>query len=160
DDLPSVRSLFVELRTILAELRRANADGGTTGRTTRDALRGRMRNVSHAGRTPLALDLVLDCAVQLPEHVAHEAERAASVLLRLSRHPAGLPVWRSYHAAFLERYGSGTLVPLADALNPDAGLGYPAGYPGSVLPVPQETPTVRDEGLLALAWQAIVEGSG
>lgn len=86
-------------------------------------------------------------------------ERAASALLRLTRQPAGEAAWRDFHAAFQDRYGTGTLVPLAEVVDPDAGLGYPAGYPGSVLPSPTPGPSERDERLLALAWQAMADGS-
>ncbi|MGH3913858.1 MAG: lantibiotic dehydratase, partial [Pseudonocardiaceae bacterium] len=44
-------------------------------------------------------------------------------------------------------------------LDPDAGLGYPAGYPGSILPVPTPDLSERDERLLALAWHAMVDGT-
>lgn len=90
-----------------------------------------------------------------PDELAH----AATALLRLTRHPAGWPAWRDYHAAFCDRYGTGTLVPLTDVVDPDVGLGYPAGYPGSLLPAPADPPTERDERLLALAWHAATTGT-
>jgi lantibiotic biosynthesis protein len=106
------------------------------------------------------VDLLLDCAVQMPYHVLHEMEWAASALLRLTRRPAGEPTWRDYHAAFCDRYGTGALVAVTDVLDPDAGLGYPAGFLSSTLPSVPEGPPKRDERLLALAWQAMAEGSG
>ena len=118
-----------------------------------------MRELSRAGRMPLALDLLLDCQVRLPRQVAHEMERAASALLRLTRQPTGEKAWHDYHAAFVERYGTGTLVPLTDVLNPDSGLGYPAGYRGSVFPLPGDGSTTRDERLLSMAWQAVATDS-
>jgi hypothetical protein len=39
-----------------------------------------------------------------------------------------------------------------------AGLGFPAGYPGSVLPAPLAATAPRDERLAALAWQAVARG--
>jgi thiopeptide-type bacteriocin biosynthesis protein len=89
----------------------------------------------------------------------HEIERAANALLRLTRHPAGEPVWRDYHRAFVERYGTGTLVAVTDVLDPDAGLGYPATYRGSVLPPPPTVSSERDERLLALAVEAMATGT-
>ncbi len=118
-----------------------------------------MRQLSQAGRTALAVDLLLDCDTQLPEHVVWEMERAASALLRMTRQPASETAWRDYHAGFCDRYGTGTLVPLLEVIDPDAGVGYPAGYPGSALPLPAERPLERDEQLLALAWQATANGS-
>ncbi|MBA3907831.1 MAG: lantibiotic dehydratase, partial [Pseudonocardiales bacterium] len=92
----------------------------------------RMRRLSAAGRTPLAVDVRLDAEVQLPTLVAAELEHAATALLRLDT-PSG---W----IAGLDRPSRrvpgpvrvGTLVPLREALDPDAGLGYPAGS-GSTL---------------------------
>jgi thiopeptide-type bacteriocin biosynthesis protein len=158
--LPSVAPLLRDLETVQAEMNRQNHERAGRGQGhARGTLTRRMREISMAGRTPLAVDLLLDCTVHLPDNVAHEIQRAASALLRLSRQPAGLPAWRAYHAAFCDRYGIGTLVPLTEVLDPDAGLGYPAGYPGSILPAPADVPSERDERLLALAWQAIMDGS-
>jgi thiopeptide-type bacteriocin biosynthesis protein len=158
--LPATAMLLRDLETASAEMRCHNrSDAGTAQGRLREHLTRQMRTISPAGRTPLALDLRLDCDVSLPAHVVHEVEAAASALLHVSRHPAGLPVWRAYHAAFCDRYGTGTLIPLSDVIDPDAGLGYPAGYPGSVLPAPVDSPFQRDEQLLALAWQAMAESS-
>src|SRR6266511_2182967 len=106
---PSVAHHLRDLQTVQAEVRSHNhptAFGAGQGRT-RDTLTRRMRRISQAGRTALAVDLLLDCEVCLPDHVAHEIGRAASALLRLTRHPAGQPAWRDYHAAFCDRYGTG-----------------------------------------------------
>ncbi|HZO64854.1 MAG TPA: lantibiotic dehydratase family protein, partial [Kribbellaceae bacterium] len=159
--LPSTVSLLHDLATVRAELQQLNHGTTRAGRAgvTRAAITRRMRQISPAGRTPLAVDLRLDCHVQLPEHVAQEMARAATTLLHLTRHPAGWPAWRDYHAAFCDRYGTATLVPVTQVVDPDAGLGYPAGYPGSILPAPVDGPSPRDERLLALAWQTVTDGS-
>src|SRR5580704_4904569 len=78
-------------------------------------------------------------------------EQAASALLRLTRQPTGEAAWRGFHTTFCDRYGTGTLVPLAEVVDPGAGLGYPAGYPGNLLSPPTSAPSQRDEHLLALA---------
>jgi hypothetical protein len=136
DTLPSAASLLVDLEAVRAEVHHHN--NGMATRATQDHARemltAHMRNVSPAGRTPLAVDLLLDCAVQVPYHVVHEMEWAASALLRLTRRPVGEPAWRDYHVGFCDRYGTGTLVAVADVLDPDAGLGYPSGFLGSALP--------------------------
>lgn len=157
---PDVGAVLRELTEIHVQLRRHNEAEPGEQPGLRDTITGRMATVSSEGRTRLTADLALDCAVRLPHQVAREMERAAGALLRLTRYPAGEPVWRAYHAAFVDRYGTGTLVPLADVLDPDRGLGYPAGYPGSVLPAPPASPTERDQRLLTLAWEAINSGSG
>ena len=159
--LPAVAPLLCDLEIIRAEVHRHNHES-TTGAEqarARATITRRMRELSDAGRTPLAVDLRLDCDVQLPEHVVHELEWAASALVRLTRHPTGEAPWRDFYTAFCHRYGTGTLVPLADVVDPGAGLGLPAGYPGSVLPSPSSGPSEREEKLLALAWQAMADGS-
>ncbi|MFC1414021.1 lantibiotic dehydratase [Streptacidiphilus sp. N1-12] len=101
-----------------------------------EGLADEIRKLSKVGRTPLAVDLRMDAEVELPASMAEDLERAASALLRLSRHPFGRPMWQDWTLALHERYGNGALVPLAQALNPDAGVGYPATYPGSTIPAP------------------------
>ncbi|MER6072762.1 lantibiotic dehydratase [Streptomyces sp. NPDC001817] len=125
----------------------------------REKLATRLRGLSDAGRSPLAVDLLLDAEVRIPESVAHEMERAADVLLRLTRRPTGQGVWKEYQVAFWERYGTGTLVPVKEVIDPASGLGYPAEYPGSRMTAPPPVICERDERLLALACQALVEGS-
>ncbi len=162
DTLPSTASLVRDLEAVQADMRHHNHETTITAQRAhaRETITHRMRELSQAGRASLAVDVLLDCDVQLPHHVAHQIERAASALLRLTRHPAGEPAWHDFHAAFHDRYGIGTLVPLAEVVDPDAGLGYPAGYPGSVMPPPTGGPSERDERLLALAWHAMADGSG
>ncbi|MGY0064940.1 lantibiotic dehydratase [Streptomyces sp. LZ34] len=162
DAVASVAPLLGQLEAVHADVERHNQGGlGATDRLgLRGALTREMREVSEAGPTPLAVDLRLDCGIQVPEGVAEEMERAAGALLRLTRQHTGRPEWREYHAAFVDRYGTDTLVPLRDVVDPDAGLGYPAGYPGSVLPeAVVEDAGDRDQRLLALAWQAVTDGS-
>ncbi|WP_344876176.1 lantibiotic dehydratase [Allokutzneria multivorans] len=157
-----------EPAVLLAELERVQADilchNSTTARSTRTETRtkltARMNRIAARARMPLAHDLLLDCHVQIPPIVVEEMERAASALLRLTRHPSGQQVWREYHVAFCDRYGTGTLVALADVVHPDSGLGYPAGYPGSVMSAPAAHASERDERLLGLALQAVVDGTG
>jgi thiopeptide-type bacteriocin biosynthesis protein len=156
-----IASLVRDLNALLADLRHHNHELTTPAERTCDraTITRRMRELSSAGRTPLAVDLLLDCAVQLPHHVVVEMERAASALLRLTRQPAGDVSWRTFHAAFVDRYGTGTLVPLGEVLDSDAGLGYPAGYRGSVLLERGQGSSARDERLLALAWRAMADGT-
>ncbi|MFB4315123.1 lantibiotic dehydratase [Actinomadura sp. 21ATH] len=109
-----------------------------------------------AGSGP-AVDMRVDCSLSLPFQVAREAEAAASVLARLTEFPAGSSSWRSYHNRFFERYGIGSLVPLRDLIDPDVGLGFPAGYLDGA-PEPREPVTARQMRLLALAQAAALDG--
>jgi len=150
-----------ELLALREDVHRVNTERLDTAQRERSRaeVARRMRALSTAGRTPLVADLVLDRDVRIPSLVADELAHAATALLRLTRHPGGWPAWRGYHAAFCDRYGTGTLVPLTDVVDPDVGLGYPAGCPGSLLPAPADPPTERDERLLALAWHAATTGT-
>lgn len=156
-----VAPLLDELHAVQADVGRHNhADTPAAERpSVREAITSRTRELSRAGRTPLAVDLRLDCDVSLPEHVAREMEWAASALMRLTRQPTGEACWRDFYTAFCERYGTATLVPVTDVVDPDAGLGFPAGYPGSVLASRPSDSSERDAKLLALAWNAVADGS-
>jgi lantibiotic biosynthesis protein len=159
--MSEIAALAADLDALGANLCRHN--DSTITRPEQDHARAemaaRMGNLSSAGRTPLAVDLLLDCNVSVPSRVAHEMERAADALLRTTRHPAGESVWRDYHRVFVDRYGTGTLVAIGNLLDPDAGLGYPATYRGSVLPAPPPASSMRDERLLALAFEALATGT-
>lgn len=161
DTLAAIAPLLDELHAVQADIRRHNnADTPSVVRASiRGAITSRMREPSCTGRTPLAVDLRLDCDVDLPEHVCHEMEWAASALMRLTRQPTGEAPWRDFYTAFCERYGTGTLVPVTDVVDPDAGLGFPAGYPGSVFPSRTSGPSERDKKLVALAWNTLADGN-
>ena len=103
---------------------------------------------------PRAVDLRLDCAVTLPPAVVRAAQDAASLLAALGPER---PVWQAYHAAFLDRYGLGAVVPVREMADPGRGIGYPAGYRGA----PAEPPprlSRRDLVLARLAQTAALEG--
>lgn len=159
--LTSVAPVLAELELIRAEAHHHNRTdlGQTEQASIRASLTARMQAMSPAGRTPLAVDLRLDCDLNLPDHVAEEMGRAASALMRLTRQPTGEAAWREFYIAFCERYGINALVPLADVVNPDAGIGLPATYPGSTMSILLSGPSERDEKLLGLAWQAMADGS-
>ncbi|TYB40793.1 lantibiotic dehydratase [Actinomadura chibensis] len=158
DDIPQAVEVLTELREIRRELARHNdAIGSVVERQARASVVTRMRELSADPAAPIGLDLHLKCRVVLPRRVAQEAEAAVSALARLSAHPFGSPAWQAYHTRFFERYGVGTLVPVLELVNPDVGLGLPAGYLGGA---PQLRPAIsaRDERLLALAQSAVLDG--
>ncbi|MBC6450909.1 lantibiotic dehydratase [Actinokineospora xionganensis] len=160
-DLAEIAPIVGELRAVETNLFRHNHPATSAPERTgiRADLADRMRALADGARTPLAVDLRLDCDVRVPDHVAREMEAAATAMARLSGQPTGEPAWRDFHSAFYDRYGMGTLVPVADVVDPDTGIGYPAGYPGSVLPARTGTVSERDHALLALAWAALADGS-
>ncbi|GLZ16440.1 hypothetical protein Acsp04_66750 [Actinomadura sp. NBRC 104425] len=161
-----IRAAVAELEAVHAELQRHNDAAPADRAGLRNRLDQRMRALAHVQRSPLVVDLRLDCEVRLPGSVARDMAAAASALLRLTAQPGGWATWREYHAAFLDRYGTGALVPISEVLDPGTGLGYPGGYPGALIPEPaagtelQNRPAGRDAGLLALAHRAIIDDTG
>ncbi|MEV7616371.1 lantibiotic dehydratase [Streptomyces sp. NPDC089799] len=157
--IPAVAPILTDLTALRRDVDRHN----TVAPQDRPALRAgivtRMRALSDTADHPLMVDLLLDCALTLPEPVAREAERAVAALTRLTPYPSGAPEWRDYHERFLERYGLGAVVPVRELLDGETGLGWPAGYQGSVLEPPGTALTRRDERLIALAQRAAVDGA-
>ncbi|AEY93192.1 Lantibiotic dehydratase domain protein [Streptomyces hygroscopicus subsp. jinggangensis 5008] len=159
ESVPAAAGILDGLLAVQEAFREHNAAPARDQDIPREAAVRNCRNVSAAARSPIAVDLVLDADVQIPRSVVRQMERAADALLRLTRQPAGQGVWRDYHAAFWERYGSGTLVPVKDVIDPVAGLGYPAEYPGSRRLAARPMVSERDGRLLAVAWEAATAGS-
>jgi hypothetical protein len=137
-EIPEMADLLEQLETLHRDLVAHNAAEPEHQAAMRENLSKAVSEISAEGRTPLCLDLRLDAEVMLPEPVRQEMAAAASALIRLSPNPGGSPVWEDYHRRFVDRFGTATLVPLLDVIDPAAGLGYPAGYPASILPLPPE----------------------
>jgi lantibiotic biosynthesis protein len=151
-DVGGLAGSLADVQQLIQRHNRAPADDARTARRQTVA---RMRSVAGTRQHPLAIDVRLDVDVVLPAAVAHEAERAAVILARLSAYPAGTPAWKAYHQRFYERYGLGSLVPLLDVVS-DSGIGWPDGYPGTPAP-PRAALSRRDELLLALAGEAVTD---
>ncbi|WP_367431893.1 lantibiotic dehydratase [Streptomyces celluloflavus] len=131
---------------------------GCGSRSGRARAAARMRaQVPGLKRHPLALDLRLNAQIELPEAVAQEIERAASVLTRVSAHPYGTAAWKAYQRRFYERYGIGTMVPLNEVVA-DSGTGFPDGYPGTQVAEDRSRLSVRDDTLVRLAQAAALDG--
>ncbi|RKT86369.1 thiopeptide-type bacteriocin biosynthesis domain-containing protein [Saccharopolyspora antimicrobica] len=143
-----------ETHTLLQQHQRASLDAS---RAVRAEAATQMHRLARRNRHPVAVDLWLDAEIVLPDAIAHEAERAAMLLTRLSPYPHGTPQWGDYHRRFYERFGAGTLVPLLE-LVADNGIGWPDGYPGASAALPRPQRTRRDEALLALAQSAALDG--
>ncbi|MER6702785.1 lantibiotic dehydratase [Streptomyces fumanus] len=154
-----------EAEALRAVARDLTAYAGTPLGEGRAALRratASMRRLRPADQV-VQVDLALDADIRLPRTVAEEAERAAALLWRLAPAPPDDRL-DHYHAAFLERYGTARLVPVAELLDPDRGLGPPAGYrrpPGHrTAPRPRPPDAERDRVLAALAQEATLTGTG
>jgi lantibiotic biosynthesis protein len=153
EEIPAISGLASELAAIHQAIASA-----TDGRALL-AVAARMTALSQAAEMPLAVEVAVDCDVQIPEQVTREVRDVAIVLHRVSPYPAGLPAWADYHQRFLDRYGTGAVVPVLE-LVADSGLGLPAGYLGAALERPARTMAQRDTVLLGLVQKAMADGSG
>ncbi|WP_371501642.1 lantibiotic dehydratase [Kitasatospora sp. NBC_00374] len=159
---PRVAGTVDELSSIQDELAQYAATPLGSGRAARNAATGRMHRL-HPAEHLVQVDLGLDVDVRLPPVVRAEVEQAAEALWRLSAHRPGPAHLRQYHEDFLERYGAGRAVPLTELLDPDLGLGGPAGYR---LPVTARQlraeggePGAQDRLLTTLAQEASIIGA-
>ncbi len=118
-----------------------------------------MRRVHATDRT-VHVDLAIDADIVVPRRVVDDVARAVSLAWRLlPAASAPRDPLAAYRAEFVERYGTGTLVPIAELLDPQRGLGPPAGYllppgpRGTAAPAPTSDPA-RDQLLLGVAHRA------
>lgn len=80
-------------------------------------------------QTPVQVEIALATqALSLGREVALEAANAAEILSLLATGTADERAMADYTKRFQACYGGSTRVPLADLLDPDRGLGAPAGY--------------------------------
>ncbi|MFI7102025.1 lantibiotic dehydratase [Streptomyces sp. NPDC050161] len=158
--LPQALPEYAELLAVQEELAHYATRPAGAGGPALEKVTARMRDLRERPQL-LQVDLALDAEARLPADVADEAARAAGLLWRLTPDTTGPAHLREYHQAFLHRYGTDRLVPLTDLLDPDTGLGAPAGYrrPPSPRTVPPAAPDAeRDRVLAELAQQALLDG--
>jgi thiopeptide-type bacteriocin biosynthesis protein len=155
-----VSAVIGDLRDIARTMRAHNAADTRTDDQARlrDTVTERMRRVSTAGRTTVAGDLHLDCRVTVPDELAGEMAHAVTALMRLTRQPRPDQGWNDWCREFWDRYGTGAVVPVTEAVHPDAGIGLPSGFPASMWAAPDDTVSRRDEELLRLAWEVVADG--
>jgi hypothetical protein len=116
---------LAEVRDALATYARTSPGEGREAWRTATAV---MRGLSESDRM-IQVDLRMDADVVLPHEVAAEFEDAATLAWRLlPPHLAPADPLAEYRAAFIERYGTGALVPVKDVLDPQTGIGPPTGY--------------------------------
>jgi lantibiotic biosynthesis protein len=158
EDLPDVVDLVKQLCAIREELSSLPSWAPAPDYSVAlEEAEERMRAVHDVPGRVLAVDVALAGKLTVPEAVLDEAEAAATALLRLTPFPFGDPVWKDFHARFLNRYGVGAVVGVRDVVA-DSGLGFPAGFLGAPRPRAAHLLTERDVTLLALIQQATAEG--
>lgn len=154
DSVPEVRDLVHALYAVREDV---SAHQPTFSHTGVSALAARMRALTPVTPTPLLIETALDCETQLPQPVIAEVQAALSALYRTTPQPYGYQHWRDYHRRFRARYGAGALVPVMELVS-DSGLGLPAGYVGSERGTAPKLLTDRDELLLAMVQQVLLDG--
>ncbi|KAB7852327.1 lantibiotic dehydratase [Streptomyces mobaraensis] len=123
--LPDAVAELRGARAALAAYERVDPGAGETAWRTAVAALSPDRP---AGTPPVQVDLGAVADVRLPEAVAEEVRRYASMMWTLSPRWAALPHLRDYQDAFVDRYGTTGLVPLGELTDPHRGLGLPAAY--------------------------------
>ncbi|KAB2339290.1 lantibiotic dehydratase [Actinomadura rudentiformis] len=131
DPLRHVLELLPE-ESALAGVRDALATYAATspgqGRAAWRAATSAMRRL-HADDRLIQVDLGMDADVVLPDEVAAELVEAATIARRiLPSRFAPFDQLAGYRAAFIEHYGTGVLVPVKEVIDPETGIGPPAGY--------------------------------
>jgi thiopeptide-type bacteriocin biosynthesis protein len=152
--LPDIGGLVRELYAIQDDL---TGHEPTLSPSALSDVTARMLALSSIAPAPLLIDTVLDCDVQIPEQVVAEVQNAVAALYRVTPQPYGYQQWRDYHRRFRARYGVGAAVSVLD-LVADSGLGLPAEYLGSERGRAPKLVTERDDAVLALLQQALMEG--
>lgn len=152
--VPDVRDLVQALFAVREDL---SCHSPTLGDSRTTTVATRMRALTSVTETPLLIDTALDCEIHLPQAVIAEVQAAVTALYRTTPQPYGYQHWRDYHRRFRARYGAGAVVPVMD-LVADSGLGLPAGYVGSERGTAPKPLTDRDELLLALVQQVLMDG--
>ncbi|MGX1268072.1 lantibiotic dehydratase [Streptomyces phaeoluteigriseus] len=163
---PHTADLEPDTQAVLARLREAdqlltqhNRVEGADAYKLREAADDLMQFAAAESRSRISLDLRIDADVRVPARVLEETQHAAHALVRLTRTHGRSPTWAAYATNFWERYGAGVLVPVRDAVDLAAGIGFPGDYPMSLWSQAPPTVLPRDEKLAAKAMHAAVTGS-
>ncbi|MFE7202609.1 lantibiotic dehydratase [Pseudonocardia alni] len=89
-----------------------------------------LRPDPHAPQEEVQVDLRLDLRGRVPGAVVGWAEKALDTLIRTTPVPPWQPEMQAHAERFAEHFGE-ALVPLCEVVDPERGIGFPAGYPTS-----------------------------
>lgn len=163
--VPGTSGLRQRLTDVLAKVQEVDRAGVGAPAALIDDLAAQQRALTEVPHQTVQVDAALNVVEpSLNAEVGDALADAAEALLRVTPAADGLPHLREYHAAFVERYGSGTEVPVQELLSPERGLEAPPGYhwPQRSYPLPPVSPpgpTERDEVLCAVLADALRAGS-
>jgi lantibiotic biosynthesis protein len=157
-ELPGIAEVVAALDEIIALSRCHNTSVGLAeGESMRAEIAGRLRDLHPSTAPVFAVDVALDADISIPRLVLREAERAATVMLRLTAQPFGPTYWKDFQYRFRSTYGPGALVRVRDLIA-DSGLGFPASYLDAPRGRPAYTVSPRDQTIMALIQQAAIDG--
>lgn len=118
---------FDELAHIADLIQRVDATPGDDRADAFQQIGSRMNRLT-GSPSPVHVETRINSEVSLPVSVQEEAARAMHWLWRLAPDRTGMRSLSEYRQRFLEKYGTNSLVPLLDVVDPAAGIGPPAGY--------------------------------
>ena len=130
-DVPAAAETVRRLQDALKAMAEADTSPIEESANIYRALAHPPEDESTSSQTSCQVDMALNFdAKEVSRAVAEEAVRAAELLLKLTPLPAGLPHLDNYKHSFEARYGASCEVPLLELLDPNFGLGMPAGFGG------------------------------
>jgi thiopeptide-type bacteriocin biosynthesis protein len=112
---------------VTAAIARYSRLGVGTGERELGELYRLLRADRNTVQEQLQVDLELAVDGTVPPSVLDDARSALRALLHLTPVPPRRPELRAHAERFGERFGE-TLVPLPEVVDPDRGIGFPAGY--------------------------------
>jgi thiopeptide-type bacteriocin biosynthesis protein len=149
-----------QLKSAMASLNQWDALDPYKAATEWPALEKTLKDIHPLATTPIQVDLSLSMKQAcINTEVANEAARLADILLRMTPAPSGSGNLASYRAAFEARYGHDREVPLLELLDPNFGLGPPAGNYGGFGGggMNGQRMAARSEALQSIALSALAE---
>jgi class I lanthipeptide synthase len=163
--VPGAAELERRLGGVLARVGEVDRAGVGAPARLIDDLVAAQRAVVDVPHQPVQVDAALNLAQpHLKAEVGNALAEAAELLLRLTPEAEDQPHLREYKAAFEERYGHESEVPVKELLCPERGLDAPPTYrwPQRSSPLPTLAPpatTARDEILGSVLAEALRSGA-
>ncbi|NNM43121.1 MAG: lantibiotic dehydratase [Chlamydiae bacterium] len=151
--LPFSCSYLPQLKEIASQIEKYNETPVGQGEKLFQEIQDRMKEVV-ASPNLLQVDTgYFGKEISLPSSLAEELSDSAEILWRLSCTSPYPALLSSYHAKFLEKYGSSRTVPLLELLDEERGLGIPESYlNSSVTPLPKNKKAERFDKWLRAEW--------
>lgn len=152
-NLPYSCFYFPQLKEIASQIEKYNETPIGQGEMLFQEIQERMKEVVSSSNLLQVDTGYFGKEVSLPSSVAGELSESAEILWRLSCTSPYPSLLSSYHAKFLEKYGSSRTVPLLELLDEERGLGIPESYlNNSVSALPKNKKAGRFDKWLRAEW--------